>query len=193
VSRAASVLNAGGVAVLPAEGLYGIHVRPDRADALDRLARLKPRDGRSGWIGLVAVPEALADYAKPPAGAVALARAHWPGALTLVVRASSAVPPPLVARDGTVALRCPGSDFLRAVTRACGGLLLTTSANAPGERPPSRPEEIALEGIDLLVDQGPLSGVPSTIVRVDGEAIQVLREGAVRIGEGPLDGPGTGS
>ncbi|MGH7680422.1 MAG: L-threonylcarbamoyladenylate synthase [Candidatus Eiseniibacteriota bacterium] len=192
VARAAAVLNAGGVAILPAEGLYGLHARPDLPEALGRLQAIKPREGGRGWIGLIAVPEDIARLADPPVDrALSLARRHWPGALTLVVRASSRTPQSLVAADGTVALRCPGSDFLRAVAEACGGVLLSTSANAPGAAPPATAAGLDEGRADLLVDAGPLSGVPSTVARVEGEDVRVLREGAVRLGEPPLDGPGT--
>lgn len=187
VARTAAVLDRDGVAVLPAEGVYGLHVRPDRPGALVRLQALKPRAAGQGWIGLVADPEAFSRYAAPLAAAAeSLARDHWPGALTLIVPASSATPESIRASDGTVALRCPGSEFLREVARACGGLLLSTSANDPGSPAPARAEDVALTEVDLLVDQGPLSGAPSTMVRVDGETVRVLRQGSVRIeGLGP--------
>ncbi len=194
-ARAAAVLDQDGVAVLPAEGVYGLHVRPDRPRALDRLRAMKPRPAGQGWIGLLADPGSLARYAAPlPTAADSLAREHWPGALTLIVPASSLVPESLQASDGTVALRCPGSELLREVARACGGLLLSTSANDPGSPAPARVEDAALAEVDLVVDQGPLSGAPSTIVRVEGDAVRLLRQGSVRIeGLGPQGSAARGS
>ena len=129
-----------------------------------------------------AEPDALATYSAPVSTrAQSLAQEHWPGALTLVVPASSLVPASLRASDGTAALRCPGSELLRAVARASGGLLLSTSANAPGAQAPARIEEVGLTDIDLWIDQGPLSGAPSTIVRVEGDVIRLIRLGAVRV------------
>ena len=175
-----SVLDAGGVAALPAEGLYGYHARPDRPAGLALLRSVKSEKDRRGWIGLIADPAALERYAAVPAGrALALAREYWPGALTIVINATSEVPEALRSADGSVALRCPGNEFLRAVVGGSGGFLISTSANAPGLAPPSRAEDIAWVEIDLVVDMGPLSGVPSTIVRVIGEEIVVLRKGAV--------------
>ena len=181
-ARAAAILDQDGIAVLPAEGVYGLHIRPDRPRALARLRALKPRDPGRGWIGLLAEPDSLARYAAPvSARARSLAREHWPGALTLVVPASPLLPGTLRASDGTAALRCPGSELLRAVAAACGGLLLSTSANEAGSPAPARAEDVVVSDIDLLIDQGPLSGLPSTIVRVEGEVVRVLRPGAVRI------------
>ena len=181
-ARAAAVLDQDGIAVMPAEGVYGLHVRPDRPRALERLHALKPRAKERGWIGLLAEPDSLARYAASVSTrAQSLAREHWPGALTLVVPASQLVPASLRASDGTAALRCPGSELLRAVARACGGLLLSTSANEAGSPAPARAEDVGLADVDLLIDQGPLSGAPSTIVRVEGEVLRLLRTGSVRI------------
>ncbi|HSQ58839.1 MAG TPA: Sua5/YciO/YrdC/YwlC family protein, partial [Acidobacteriota bacterium] len=65
------------------------------------------------------------------------------------------------------------------VVRASGGVLLTTSANRPGEPPPARIEDAALEGVALAVDAGGLSGLPSTLATVVGSTVKVLREGSV--------------
>ena len=113
-----------------------------------------------------------------------LVEAHWPGPLTIVLRAGDAVPRELLAPDGTVALRCPGSAFLRAAVSAAGGIVASTSANLEGEPPAVTAAGPVAEQADLVVDSGPLSGVPSTVVAVDGDSVRVLREGAVRIGPG---------
>jgi len=181
-ARTAAVLNQDGIAVLPAEGVYGLHVRADRPRALERLAALKPRPAGQGWIGLLADLQAFAAYTSQFKGrTLSLALTHWPGALTLIVPASPLAPESLRASDGTVALRCPGSDLLRDVARACGGLLLSTSANDPGAPAPARAEDVTVAGYDLLIDQGPLSGAPSTIVQVEGDVVRVLRQGSVRV------------
>ncbi len=114
-ARAAAVLRAGGIALLPAEGVYGLHALAADASAVERLRALKPRAAGRGFIGLIARPEDLKTWAKAEARASSLARAHWPGALTLVLEASPAVPASLRTPEQTVALRCPGSVFLRAV------------------------------------------------------------------------------
>lgn len=192
VARAGAVLREGGIALLPAEGLYGYHALAASAPGVARLEALKPRGPGKGWIGLVARPgDAYRWIAALPASAVALIQRHWPGPLTLVCDAGPGVPPALVGPETTVALRCPGSDFLRDVILAAGGLVISTSANAPGA-PPARsapaPDELP-EGVLLVVDSGLLSGAPSTVVRAAGERLTVLRAGAVALPEAPLDAP----
>ena len=179
--RAALVLRRGGIALLPAEGVYGLHALADHGAAVARLQALKPRDPGKRFIGLIADPGEIDRWAAPSPRAYALAREHWPGALTLVLRAAPSIPESLRAPEGTVALRCPGNAFLRAVVQAAGGIVLSTSANEPGQDPAIRAEGALLDGVDLVVDQGELSGIPSTVVSVEGDRVLVLRSGAVRL------------
>lgn len=173
------------MALLPAEGVYGLHALAKDPDAVARLLALKPRSAEKRFIGLIADPAGIGRWAEPSALASALAGQHWPGALTLVLRAAPSVPESMRSPDGTVALRCPGNPFLRAVVAAAGGIVLSTSANAPGEAALIRPEGPIAERADLVVDQGPLSGTPSTLALVLGDRARVLREGAVRLRESP--------
>jgi tRNA threonylcarbamoyl adenosine modification protein (Sua5/YciO/YrdC/YwlC family) len=169
------------VALLPAEGVYGLHALAADAAAVERLLAMKPRGPEKSFIGLIADPAEIGRWSERNERAEELARAHWPGALTLVLRALPSVPESMRHRRGTVALRCPGSEFLRAVVAGAGGLVISTSANDPGDPAMIRPEGPWAERVDLVVDQGALSGAPSTVVAVEGEELCVLREGAVRV------------
>jgi L-threonylcarbamoyladenylate synthase len=179
--RAAAVLRGGGVALLPAEGVYGFHALAGNAAAVARLLALKPRAPEKSFIGLIADPAEIGRWSEPNPRAEELARAYWPGALTLVLRALPSVPQSMRHPRGTVALRCPGSEFLRAVVAAAGGPVISTSANEPGDPAMIRPEGPLLDRADLVVDRGALSGAPSTVVAVEGKDIRVLREGAVQV------------
>ncbi|HYR52207.1 MAG TPA: L-threonylcarbamoyladenylate synthase [Candidatus Dormibacteraeota bacterium] len=179
--RAAVVLRAGGVALLPAEGVYGLHALSENPVAVERLLALKPREEKKGFIGLIADPEELPRWTEPNARALSLAKSHWPGALTLVLRAGPSVPAALRNPDGTIALRCPGSAFLLATVAGAGGIVLSTSANRPGEQAMVVPVGSLVERADLVVDGGTLSGTPSTVVSVVGDRVHVLRPGAIPI------------
>jgi tRNA threonylcarbamoyl adenosine modification protein (Sua5/YciO/YrdC/YwlC family) len=181
IAGAAAALRAGGVALLPAEGVYGFHAMASSAAGVERLRAIKQRAEGKGFIGLVERVEDLDAWSAADSAARDLARKHWPGPLTLVVAASPATPESLRAPDGTVALRCPGSAFLRSVVRTAGGLLLSTSANAPGGPAARRVGDAPDVGADFVVDAGELPGAPSTIARVLAGRIEVLREGAVRL------------
>jgi tRNA threonylcarbamoyl adenosine modification protein (Sua5/YciO/YrdC/YwlC family) len=205
--RAAAALREGGIALLPAEGVYGFHVIAESAAAVERIRSLKGREGRAGYIGLIARPVDAERWARLNGAAAELARRHWPGALTLVLDARAEAPAAARSPDGTIALRCPGNSILRSVvssldaTALPGGpwhLVLSTSANESGSPPATRLEDAPRGLAHLAVDGGDLSGMPSTLVRVSESGVQVLRAGAVVLeeegkprGDDGLDGPRT--
>lgn len=176
LERAADVLNAGGVAVIPTDTVYGLAASPRFPDAVRRLYGLKGRDSGKPIALLASDVEAIARFGFPLSGeAAALAEAHWPGALTLVVQN---------AAGETEGFRIPAHAWTRALIARCGGLLRVTSANASGQAAATTYAAACREiGLlcDLLVDDGASpGGEASTVVKVGktGE-LQVLRHGAI--------------
>ena len=180
VAAAAAELRAGRHVVLPTDTVYGVAALPHEADAVAGLFDRKGRDAAKSVAVLVA----------DPAQAMALADADldvlaglWPGPLTVVVRrAADAVLHlgPEAEVLGTVGLRCPDHDLVRALAAEVGPLA-TTSANRSGEpSPPIAAEAAAVLGGDLLaLDGGPCDGTPSTVVDLTVFPAVVLREGAL--------------
>jgi L-threonylcarbamoyladenylate synthase len=171
LSEVSAVLNAGGVAVIPTDTVYGLAAHPWFPDAVDRLYSIKARDGRKP-IALLASDAVAAEafVGGLPECAKRLAD-RWPGALTIVVKGEG--------------LRVPDHDWTRRLIAACGGVLRVTSANMSGQRPASDAQS-ALEDVglsaDIVADGGTSpGGVPSTVARVSDDGIEVLRQGALAI------------
>jgi L-threonylcarbamoyladenylate synthase len=170
--------------VFPTDTVYGLGLAVATGGSPRTLFDLKGRDGDKAIAWLVGGAGALAAYGKDvPGYAFELARRHWPGACTLIVRASDAVPAAFKAPDGSIALRAPASPVALALIEALGAPLATTSANRQG-----CPPATSLEALDpqlaarlaLAVDGGPTPGaVPSTVVSCLGEHPRILREGAL--------------
>ena len=185
LDEAVATLAFGGVLVMPTDSVYGIGCAATPANpAHTRIFEIKHRDLAQTLPWLVADASDLATYgADIPAYAVELAVKYWPGALTLVVRASDAVPDEYRAADGTIALRCPNSNLVRELARTVGAPLATTSANTHGEAAATSGaavEERIVAEADLTLDAGPAPvGVASTIVGCLGPEPQVFREGAI--------------
>ena len=184
----AHLLRAGGVLVMPTDSVYGIGCAAMPANpAHERVFAIKLRDRAQTLPWLVADVADLARYGRGvPSWAEDLARAHWPGALTLVVRASSAVPAEYRAADGTLALRVPDSNLVRALVREVGPLAVT-SANTHGEAAATSGagvEARIVEAADLTLDAGPAPvGIASTIVDATSSVPRILRQGAVEVAE----------
>lgn len=189
VAEAVAVLAAGGVVVMPTDSVYGIGCAAlPRSAGHERIFAIKRRDRAQTLPWLVADADDLLRFgADVPARALELARRFWPGALTLVVAASDAVPADYRAADDTIALRCPDSALVRALARGVGVPLATTSANTHGlaaATSGAHVEERIVAEADLTLDAGPAPvGVASTIVGCADGRITVLREGAIAADE----------
>lgn len=184
VDAAARVLRAGGVLVMPTDSVYGIGCAATPGnDGHERIFTIKRRDRAQTLPWLVADPSDLQVFGTDvPAWAQALADELWPGALTLVVRASGTVPAEYAAANGTLAVRVPDSNLVRELARTVGPLA-TTSANTHGAAAAttgSGVESRIVEEADLTLDAGlaPVA-VASTIVDCTGAEPKILREGAI--------------
>ncbi len=191
ITQAVACLLDDGLVAFPTETVYGVGARADHPSALARLVAAKGRAPAKPFTVLVADAAAAAILAGviPPA-AQRLMRRYWPGPLTLV----------LPARDGgTIGLRCPDHPIAQALVRAAGVPIAAPSANRSGGAEPRTAADVLaqLDGaVDLVLDGGPArAGRPSTVVRVVGDGVEILRDGAIaaaRILAAAGKGPGTG-
>ena len=185
-SRALTVLARGGVVAVATETFYGLLADARSSEAIDRVFQLKGRDAakgvalilprRSAWRIVVTEIPPLADQ---------LADAFWPGPLTIVLRAEYGLDERLQS-DGTVGVRLPGPSDASRLAAAFNAPLTATSANLAGEPPSRRGKEVVaafaeqVRRGELFVASGESpGGAPSTLVRVDGERLKILREGQI--------------
>ncbi|MCL1890895.1 MAG: peptide chain release factor N(5)-glutamine methyltransferase [Coriobacteriia bacterium] len=181
-SAVLDALQAGKPAIFPTDTVYGIGVAVNKNVSLDALYQFKERDEKKPIAWLVSDVAALLRYADaPPAYAAQLAEAFWPGALTLIVRASTEVPPEFQAKDGTIALRLPNHTNTLELIRQLGVPLATSSANLSDQAPATSVQELdptfAAAGIPIL-DGGTTQGsTPSTVVSCLGAEPVVVRQG----------------
>lgn len=182
--KALLCLKSQGLVVMPTDSVYGIGcLAMPRNNAHLRVyaAKKRPQDQRLPWL-VSGTKELLRFGDKVPREALALAKAFWPGALTLVVRASVRVAPEYRSPDGSIAMRCPDSSLVRELARKAGPLAVT-SANLHGNAAATDGADIdpaLVEAADLVIDAGPAPvGVASTIVSFMGEEPRIIREGAI--------------
>lgn len=176
-------IGGGGVAVFPADGLYGLACDPLDAAAIGRIHRLKGRDnGKPSavmYLSPLAIRELLAGLGPRTRDA---AGALLPGPVTLVV-ANPEHRYPLACREdpGRLGVRLIGGPLTGAMCP-----LFQTSANRSGEPAPASFDEVPAEivaGADLAIDDGELTGLPSTVVELtaydESGEWTILREGAL--------------
>lgn len=171
-------------AVVPTDTLYGLAVSPFHAATPRILYDIKGRPSEKPVAWLVAHGNDLDRFgAEVPAYARRLATAFWPGALTVIVKASDAVPPAYRSRAGTIGLRMPDDALVRAIADKVGCPLAVTSANLSGQRDPKRFADLdpaVLSRVAAAIDDRQRkSGVGSTVVDCTGDAPRILREGGI--------------
>jgi len=198
--RVVEHLRGGGLLAYPTETVYGLGSLPT-AEPLATLSRLKGRAPDKPYLLLISGrPMAEAWGLAFNAAASALARAFWPGALTLVLPGGEGrLPDALRGAEGGIAVRHTSHAGIARLVAALDAPLTSTSANHPGQ-PPAPGASALVEAFRAAVDAGELlvldGGVlgnvpPSTVVDCTGPAPRMVRAGAVTIGElrravGPL-------
>jgi tRNA threonylcarbamoyl adenosine modification protein (Sua5/YciO/YrdC/YwlC family) len=188
IHEAADVLRQGGVVVLPTDTVYGIAQSVKACpEGPERLFQIKQRPANKPIAWLVGRPSALSVFgAHVPAYAFELAEIFWPGALTIVVHASDAVPAAFRGPDDTVALRMPNMQLDIEIIKKLGSPIATTSANTSGMPAPdscAHVEPRIRSAADLVLDDGTEhSLVASTVVVCTENIPRIVRQGSVSTG-----------
>lgn len=181
--RAARVVRRGGVLLYPTETVYGLGCDPCIEAAVERVRRLKRRDANKPMLALTDRWRRVEAWAEP--GPVL---SHWmkreeAAPVTLLLPATDKAPRGLLGPGRLIGIRNTADSFCRALVRAAGRAVLSTSANPAGEAPPSRAEDVDAhlrKGVDAVVEaDAPLAGVPSTVVREEEGRLVIVRAGAV--------------
>jgi len=175
VKEAKEVLESGGLVIVPTETVYGIASKLEYAWKIYEVKR-RPKEKP------LPVQTSLRDVERVAylnERAKRLAKAFWPGPLTMVLKAKPTVPEHVTAGTGKVGVRVPAHTFTLKLLEMVGPLAVT-SANISGGKSPRRPEEVTVEA-DLLIDAGPCDlGEPSTVVDLSDNEIKILREGPIK-------------
>ncbi|MEN7972450.1 MAG: L-threonylcarbamoyladenylate synthase, partial [Verrucomicrobiota bacterium] len=177
LERARETLAEGGLVIVPTETVYGIACDPAVPGAMEKLVAAKGRDGDKPIARLAADPQQVAKTAKDwNAGLQALSEKYWPGPLTIVLETDA----------GWTGYRIPDHAVALKLAKTCGHAVALTSANLSGE-PDTKTAQEAMNSVkaDLVLDSGPSAkeAIPSTVVKVDGEQIECLREGKIPFAE----------
>jgi L-threonylcarbamoyladenylate synthase len=184
IPQAADILRAGGLVALPTETVYGLGVNAENLEALARLYAVKGRPTAHPVIVHLSHRDQLGDWAIDiPEMAHCLAKAFWPGPLTLILKRSSRVPDAVTGGQETVGLRVPNHPMALALLKAFGGGVAAPSANRFGRLSPTSASHVwddLGQDVDAILDGGACGvGVESTIVAFqDGQPV-ILRPGMI--------------
>ncbi len=184
ISKIGAFLSLGEVVATPTETAYGLLADSTNTKAVARVVKIKGREPGKPIALMAADLKMVCKYFLLASGELRLANKFWPGPLTLLLKPKRKFPAAVVGPGGLIGVRVPGDVWLRTLIIAVGKPLTATSANRAGARTPYSARAVqralAARGLTHLVDAGRLRLRPtSTVVRVRGQSVAVVRPGAV--------------
>jgi L-threonylcarbamoyladenylate synthase len=197
ISKAVQILRHGGLVAFATETVYGLGADAANPAAVAKIYSVKGRPATNPLIVHV-VDEVVARryVAAWPESAERLARAFWPGPLTLVLPKGRQIVPAVTAGLGTMAIRCPDHPLAAELLREFDGPVAAPSANRSTRVSPTTADHVRLDlgkAVDLILDGGPCRvGIESTVIDLTSSKPRILRLGSVGRGQiesiiGPIE------
>jgi L-threonylcarbamoyladenylate synthase len=184
MEEAGKILKEGGLVGFPTETVYGLGGDALQATSSEKIYAAKGRPSDNPLIVHICELDDLYQIADQISEeAIALAKAFWPGPLTMILNKKECVPLETTGGLSTVAVRMPSHPAARALIKAGGGFIAAPSANTSGRPSPTKAEHVAedLDGkIDMILDGGDVGiGLESTIVDLTEGKATILRPGYI--------------
>ena len=184
IDSVVQVLLKGGVIIYPTDTMYAIGCSIQSQQAVNRICeirQIKPTKNRFSFI--CADLSAISNFAKVSDFAFKILKRYLPGAYTFVLPASSKVPSILVQSKKTVGIRIPDYAPILEIVQQLGHPILTSSLPTDGldvedYTDPSLIAEQYGNQVDLILDGGNGGLIPSTVIDLQDDLIEIIREGA---------------
>ncbi len=182
IKKAAAIIHVGGVVVYPTDTVYGLGCAPQIPDAAKKVCVIKGRADKPLPLACADVKEARRIVEFNPV-AERLAERFWPGPLMLVLPAKVDYSMWVTHGAKTLGVRVPDHEVSRKLAKLSGGVIVSTSANKSGEKPPNTVGEVmdqVGDKVDIILDGGQSPGAqPSTVLDLSGEHAWILRQGPI--------------
>jgi tRNA threonylcarbamoyl adenosine modification protein (Sua5/YciO/YrdC/YwlC family) len=185
INRVVEMLHRGAVIAYPTDTIYGIGCDIMNKKAIERVYQIKQRPNNQPFSFICSDLKNISQYAKVTNYAYKNMRRLLPGPYTFILEGSNAVPKMMLTKRKTAGIRVPDNPICMALITTLGNPIISTSAAMPEGDVLNEPwliEEQFGKQLDLVIDGGPLSGEPSSVVSLIGDTPEVLRKGM-----GPVD------
>lgn len=188
INKAAEIIKSGGLVAMPTETVYGLAADALNGKAVEKIFKAKGRPMDNPLIVHIAALEQIKALVTDfPEKAQALAKAFWPGPLTMVLPRSDIIPPEVSAGLDTVAVRYPVHPLAQALIMASKTPIAAPSANTSGKPSPTTAEHVMkdLSGkIDAVLDGGSCDvGLESTVITLCTDVPRLLRPGGITLSQ----------
>ena len=181
IMHVVEVLRADGVIVYPTDGVYAYGCSIRSAKGFDRLKTIRNK-AEAEFSIMCPDLSCIADYAKVDTPTFKVLKRNLPGPFTFILRASSRVPDKVLGKRKTIGVRMADNNIALAILRELGVPMITASVKELDdiEEYLTDPELIDEEWgrtVDMVIDGGYGSNVPTTLVDLSGDEAEVLRQG----------------
>ncbi len=185
IAKAAEIMRGGGVIIYPTDTVYGLGCDITKKGGIERIERIKGRDPKKPMSFVCADLSHISEYAVVSNFAYRVLKRFLPGPYTFILEATRQVPKILLTKRKTVGIRIPDHPVCNDLVKTLGNPVISTSANLSGLEPIGNPDELEEEmgsRVDLILDCGTLSRLPSTVISLVDDQVEIIREGS-----GPVD------
>jgi len=185
IQKTAKMVKNGGLVVYPTDTVYGLGCDPFNIRAVKRVFKVKGERKEKPLPILASDIKCIEKIAHISERARKIAAKHWPGPLTLVVLKKPVLPDIVTSELASVGVRIPNHTIAVQLINLCDGLLVGTSANKTGKKPPTTAQEATKQlgrEVDIVLDGGPTPlGQESSIVDLTSEKPKMLRAGPLKL------------
>lgn len=175
------LIKKGAVGLLPTDTIYGLSAAALNIKAIEKVRNLKGRDVNKPFIVIIASVSQLEQLGIKKDQAAATLK-YWPAPLSIIFE-SRDIPTWLQQGTSSLAVRMPDDDELQDLIRKTGPIV-STSANLQGQEPAQnvgKAKNYFGRKLDFYVDKGDLSGEPSTLAKLEGQNLKIIRQGCYKI------------
>lgn len=182
ITRAARIIEDGGVVVYPTDSCYALGCRLGEKTAVDRIVRIRALERDHNFTLVCRDLSEIGTYARIDKADYRLLKALTPGPYTFILRATGEVPRRLQhPKRRTIGIRVPDHPIVQALLAALDQPLMSVTLQLPGDELPLTDAELIRERlehqVDLVIDGGNCGLEPTTVLRLDGEGVTVERQG----------------
>jgi tRNA threonylcarbamoyl adenosine modification protein (Sua5/YciO/YrdC/YwlC family) len=183
IRQVADVLRSGGVVIYPTDTIYGIGCDIHNPKAVERVAKIKGMKAEKANFAFICYDLShIAEYAKVSTTAFKVMKKALPGPFTFILDASSKVPKLMNINKKQVGIRVPDNNIPRQIVQELGNPILTTSIRDEDEvleysTDPELIYEKFRDQVDIVIDGGYGSNIPSTIIDCNNDSFEVIRQG----------------
>jgi tRNA threonylcarbamoyl adenosine modification protein (Sua5/YciO/YrdC/YwlC family) len=180
IQRAVQILEEGGIIAYPTDTYYGIGCDIMNKKAIEKVYRLKQRRQKKPFSFICSDLKNISQYAKVSNYAYKTMKRSLPGPYTFILEGSRLVPKIMLTRRKTAGIRVPDHPICLALVKELGHPVISTTATLGDGQilsDPSLIHETLGHQIDLVIDGGPVPGMPSSVVSLEDDMPLVIREG----------------